>query len=59
MIYPVVFTPSAEQDLVEAKQFYAKVDGRLGQYCADSLILDTERLAFFPVFILLYGVTIE
>lgn len=47
MSYQVVFTPSAQQDLIKARQFYAKVDQQLGRYCADSLVLDTERLAFF------------
>ncbi len=45
MSYQVVFTPSAQQDLIKARQFYAKVDQQLGRYCADSLVLDTERLA--------------
>lgn len=47
MTYPVVFTPSAKNDLINAKRFYAQTDQSLGQYCVDSLILDAERLAFF------------
>lgn len=41
------FTPSAQQDLIKARRFYAKVNEQLGRYCADSLVLDAERLAFF------------
>ncbi|MDR9500037.1 MAG: type II toxin-antitoxin system RelE/ParE family toxin [Hydrogenovibrio sp.] len=47
MAYPVIFTPSALQDLIEAKNFYGQVDLSLGKYCSDSLILEAEKLAFF------------
>jgi len=47
MVYSVVFTPSALQDLVEAKSFYGQVDSSLGKYCSDSLLLEVEKLAFF------------
>lgn len=47
MTYSIFFTPSAENDLVKAKQFYTKTDSALGQYCVDSLMLDIERLRFF------------
>ena len=44
MNYKVVFTPSAQQDLIKARRFYAKVNEQLGRYCADSLVLDAERI---------------
>ncbi|RBP83288.1 type II toxin-antitoxin system RelE/ParE family toxin [Marinomonas rhizomae] len=47
MIFNIFFTPSAENDLLNAKQFYAKINKALGQYCVDSLMLDIERLRFF------------
>ena len=47
MTKQIVFTPSAEKDLIFAKNFYAKVDLTLGEYCVDSLMLDIERLRFF------------
>ncbi|WP_093446052.1 type II toxin-antitoxin system RelE/ParE family toxin [Thiomicrospira sp. ALE5] len=47
MTKQILFTPSAEKDLILAKNFYAKVDPMLGEYCADSLMLDIERLRFF------------
>ncbi|MGO2514340.1 type II toxin-antitoxin system RelE/ParE family toxin [Marinomonas polaris] len=47
MIFNIFFTPSAENDLLNAKKFYAKINEALGQYCVDSLMLDIERLRFF------------
>ena len=41
------FKNSAQQDLIKARRCYAKVNEQLGRYCADSLVLDAERLAFF------------
>ena len=47
MTKQILFTPSAEKDLILAKNFYAKVEPTLGEYCVDSLMLDIERLRFF------------
>ena len=47
MTKQILFTPSAEKDLILAKSFYATVEPTLGEYCADSLMLDIERLRFF------------
>jgi hypothetical protein len=47
MVYTVIFLPSALKDLLEAKVFYGQVDSNLGKYCADSLLLEAEKLAFF------------
>lgn len=45
MTKQILFTPSAEKDLILAKNFYAKVEPALGEYCVDSLMLDIERLS--------------
>jgi Tfp pilus assembly protein PilF len=44
--FSIRFTPSAQIDLQQARYFYSQMELELGQLCADSLMLDIERLRF-------------
>ena len=44
MTRQIVFTPSAEKDLILAKNFYAKVDPALGEYCVDIVAVLDNRV---------------